>query len=76
VLRRRCRLRLRLRRHRGPGSHRPRTCARRSASVTPPDRKVDTVWDALGANVDEIREFAIGGLTRWLEIIGVPLSSL
>ncbi len=45
-------------------------------SLTPPDREAETDWDALGANVDEIREFAIGGLTRRLEIIGVPLSSL
>ena len=45
-------------------------------SLTPPDREVDTDWDALGANVGEIREFALGGLTRRLEIIGVPLNSL
>jgi hypothetical protein len=35
-----------------------------------------TDWDALGANSDEIREFALGGLRRRLDIIGVPLSSL
>ena len=44
-------------------------------SLTPPDRGSDTDWDALGANSDEIREFALGGLTRRLDIIGVPLSS-
>jgi ribonucleoside-diphosphate reductase beta chain len=42
-------------------------------SLTPPDRGGDTDWDALGASADEIREFALGGLTRRLEIIGVPL---
>jgi ribonucleoside-diphosphate reductase beta chain len=42
-------------------------------SLTPPDRETDTDWDALGASADEIREFALGGLTRRLDIIGVPL---
>jgi ribonucleoside-diphosphate reductase beta chain len=44
-------------------------------SLTPPDR-AGTDWDALGANRDEIREFAIGGLSRRLNVIGVPLSTL
>jgi ribonucleoside-diphosphate reductase beta chain len=44
-------------------------------SLTPPDRD-GTDWDALGASSEEIREFAIGGLTRRLNIVGVPLSSL
>jgi ribonucleoside-diphosphate reductase beta chain len=44
-------------------------------SLTPPDRE-ETDWDALGADADEIREFAIGGLTRRLNVIGVPLSTL
>ncbi|MEA2373825.1 MAG: ribonucleoside-diphosphate reductase beta chain [Thermoleophilaceae bacterium] len=44
-------------------------------SLTPPDRE-GTDWDALGASSEEIREFAIGGLTRRLNIVGVPLSSL
>ena len=44
-------------------------------SLTPPDRE-GTDWDALGASAGEIREFAIGGLTRRLNVIGVPLSSL
>jgi ribonucleoside-diphosphate reductase beta chain len=42
-------------------------------SLTPPDRDSDTDWDALGAGAGEIREFALGGLTRRLEIIGVSL---
>jgi ribonucleoside-diphosphate reductase beta chain len=44
-------------------------------SLTPPDRE-GTDWDALGAGAEKIREFAIGGLTRRLNVIGVPLSSL
>jgi ribonucleoside-diphosphate reductase beta chain len=44
-------------------------------SLTPPDRE-GTDWDALGASADEIREFALGGLTRRLNVIGVPLSTL
>jgi ribonucleoside-diphosphate reductase beta chain len=40
-------------------------------SLTPPQRE-GTDWDALGASAEEIREFAIGGLTRRLDIIGVP----
>lgn len=44
-------------------------------SLTPPDRE-GTDWEALGVSADEIREFAIGGLTRRLNVIGVPLSSL
>ena len=31
---------------------------------------------ALGASTDELRAFALGGLTRRLKIIGVPLDSL
>jgi ribonucleoside-diphosphate reductase beta chain len=44
-------------------------------SLTPPDRE-GTDWDALGASAEEIRDFAIGGLTRRLEIVGVPLASV
>ena len=44
-------------------------------ALTPPDRE-GTDWDALGASSDEIREFALGGLTRRLAIVGVPLESL
>ena len=32
--------------------------------------------ERLGIGIDQVREFALGGLTRRLEIIGVPLSSL
>jgi ribonucleoside-diphosphate reductase beta chain len=42
-------------------------------SLTPPGRE-GTDWDALGASAQEIREFALGGLTRRLDIIGVELS--
>ena len=41
-------------------------------ALTPPDRE-GTDWDALGAGSEEIREFALGGLTRRLKIIGVEL---
>ncbi len=44
-------------------------------SLTPPDRG-GSDWDPLGANSEEIREFAIGGLSRRLNVIGVPLATL
>jgi ribonucleoside-diphosphate reductase beta chain len=44
-------------------------------SLTPPDRD-GTDWEALGASSEEIRTFALGGLKRRLNIIGVPLESL
>jgi ribonucleoside-diphosphate reductase beta chain len=44
-------------------------------SLTPPDRE-GTDWDALGASSQEIREFALSGLSRRLNIVGVPLDSL
>ncbi|HWA54441.1 MAG TPA: hypothetical protein VG816_09745, partial [Solirubrobacterales bacterium] len=44
-------------------------------SLTPPERE-GTDWNALGADAEEIRNFALGGLTRRLEVIGVPLSTL
>jgi ribonucleoside-diphosphate reductase beta chain len=44
-------------------------------SLSPPDRE-GTDWDALGASADEIRSFALDGLTRRMNIVGVPLSSL
>ncbi|HUC01105.1 MAG TPA: ribonucleotide-diphosphate reductase subunit beta [Solirubrobacterales bacterium] len=44
-------------------------------SLTPPDRE-GTDWNALGADAEEIRNFALGGLTRRLDVIGVPLSTL
>lgn len=47
-----------------------------AAALTPPAREDATDWDALGASAGEIRDFALGGLTRRLEIVGVPLASL
>ncbi|MGB7685602.1 MAG: ribonucleotide-diphosphate reductase subunit beta [Solirubrobacterales bacterium] len=44
-------------------------------SLTPPDRE-GADWDALGASSEQIRDFALGGLTRRMDIIGVPLSTL
>jgi ribonucleoside-diphosphate reductase beta chain len=44
-------------------------------SLRPPDRG-DSDRDALGVGAEEIREFAIGGLSRRLNVIGVPLSTL
>jgi ribonucleoside-diphosphate reductase beta chain len=44
-------------------------------ALTPPDRE-DTDWEALGATSEEIRDFAISGLSRRLKIVGVPLESL
>ncbi|MDX6661380.1 MAG: ribonucleoside-diphosphate reductase beta chain [Solirubrobacteraceae bacterium] len=46
-----------------------------AAALAPPDRE-GTDWEALGASGDEIRDFALNGLTRRLAIVGVPLSSL
>jgi ribonucleoside-diphosphate reductase beta chain len=44
-------------------------------ALAPPDRE-GTDWDALGAGSEEIRDFAVSGLTRRLKIVGVPLDSL
>jgi ribonucleoside-diphosphate reductase beta chain len=44
-------------------------------ALTPPERE-GTDWEALGASADEVREFAVGGLSRRLNIVGVPLDSL
>ena len=46
-----------------------------AAALAPPDRE-GTDWEALGASGDEIREFALRGLTRRLNIVGVELTSL
>jgi ribonucleoside-diphosphate reductase beta chain len=46
-----------------------------ATSLTPPDRQ-GTDWEALGAGSDEIREFALDGLSRRLNIVGVPLATL
>lgn len=47
-----------------------------AASLSPPNTGTTHDFEALGASGEAIREFALGGLTRRLEIIGVPLSSL
>jgi ribonucleoside-diphosphate reductase beta chain len=47
-----------------------------AASLAPPDTGSGLDFAAIGASSDDIRDFALGGLTRRLEIIGVPLSSL
>jgi ribonucleoside-diphosphate reductase beta chain len=44
-------------------------------ALAPPDRE-GTDWDALGAGSEEIRDFAVSGLSRRLKIVGVPLDSL
>jgi ribonucleoside-diphosphate reductase beta chain len=47
-----------------------------AASLAPPDTGSDRDFSAIGASGDDVRGFALGGLTRRLEIIGVPLESL
>jgi ribonucleoside-diphosphate reductase beta chain len=47
-----------------------------AASLAPPDTDSDRDFAAIGATSEAIREFALTGLTRRLEIIGVPLDSL
>jgi ribonucleoside-diphosphate reductase beta chain len=47
-----------------------------AASLAPPDTGGGTDFAALGASVDDIRTFALNGLTRRLDIIGVPLTTL
>ena len=46
-----------------------------SEALAPPARG-DGEGETLGAGPEEIREFALRGLTRRLDIVGVPLSSL
>jgi len=46
-----------------------------ASALAPPDRD-GTDWKALGATSEEIRDFALTGLSRRLKIIGVPLNSL
>lgn len=45
-------------------------------SLAPSDEPDGPDLDALGVGGDEIREFALGGLTRRLDIVGVPLSTI
>jgi ribonucleoside-diphosphate reductase beta chain len=47
-----------------------------AASLAPPDTGSDREFAAIGASSDDIRAFALDGLTRRLDIIGVPLASL
>jgi ribonucleoside-diphosphate reductase beta chain len=47
-----------------------------AASLAPPDAASGRDFEAIGASSDSVREFALGGLTRRLDIIGVPLGSL
>jgi len=47
-----------------------------AASLAPPDTGSERDFSAIGATSEGIREFALGGLTRRLEMIGVPLSSV
>jgi ribonucleoside-diphosphate reductase beta chain len=47
-----------------------------AASLAPPDTGGDTDFEALGATADDIRAFALDGLTRRLGIIGVPLATV
>ena len=44
-------------------------------SLAPPGRDGND-WDALGASSQDLRSFALGGLSRRLEIVGVPLDSV
>ena len=45
-------------------------------SLEPADAGGESISEVLGVGSDEIRDFALNGLTRRLDIIGVPLSSL
>ena len=47
-----------------------------AAALAPPERAAGAGEEVLGAGPDEIRDFALGGLTRRLNIVGVPLTSL
>jgi ribonucleoside-diphosphate reductase beta chain len=45
-----------------------------ATALAPPDSE-DADWAALGVTGDEVRKFALDGLTRRLNIIGVPLTT-
>jgi ribonucleoside-diphosphate reductase beta chain len=47
-----------------------------AASLAGPAAGSERDFDAIGASSEDIRAFALGGLTRRLDVIGVPLSSL
>ena len=46
-----------------------------ATALAPPDSE-DTDWEALGVTGDEVRKYALDGLTRRLNVIGVPLDTL
>jgi ribonucleoside-diphosphate reductase beta chain len=46
------------------------------AEALSPPGEGETDWATLGTTAEEVREFAIGGLSRRLNIVGVPLESL
>jgi ribonucleoside-diphosphate reductase beta chain len=46
-----------------------------AASLAPPDTGSDLDFAAIGASSDDVRAFTLDGLTRRLDIIGVPLTS-
>lgn len=45
-----------------------------ATALAPPDSE-DADWEALGATGDEVRKYALDGLTRRLNIMGVPLTN-
>ena len=45
-----------------------------ATALAPPDSE-DADWEALGVTGDEVRKYALDGLTRRLNIIGVPLTN-
>jgi ribonucleoside-diphosphate reductase beta chain len=47
-----------------------------AASLAPPDTGSDRDFAAIGASSEDVRAFALSGLTRRLDIVGVPLDSL
>jgi ribonucleoside-diphosphate reductase beta chain len=47
-----------------------------AAALAPPDTGSTRDFDAIGASSEDIRAFALGGLTRRLDIIGVALDTL
>jgi ribonucleoside-diphosphate reductase beta chain len=47
-----------------------------AASLAPPDTGSDRDFAAIGASSEDIRAFTLDGLTRRLDIIGVPLGTL
>jgi hypothetical protein len=52
------------------------TSSHPSPSPSPPPDREGTDWNALGADAQDIRDFAIGDLNRRVNVIGVPLDTL